>query len=79
MVERSVAQTQKDFSSLLLMVEGGQDVVITRDGKPVAKLIQVIPAVNVRKLGPLAGQGWIAEDFDAPCPEIEESVYGNLE
>lgn len=44
----------------------GEEIVLTRDGHPVARLVAVAPARAARTLGTAAGQVRIAEDFDAP-------------
>lgn len=61
------AKTQ--LSRLIDKVNAGEEVVITRHGRPVARLV---PAEQrqPRKLGVLEGQGfWMSEDFDAPLPD----------
>lgn len=30
---------------------------------------------RARRLGTLAGRIWVADDFDAPMPEVEERFY----
>lgn len=62
------------------MVEQGEDVVIARSGRPIARLIQFERPKAPRKLGALEGQIWISPDFDDPDPEFEKSFYeGPLE
>jgi antitoxin (DNA-binding transcriptional repressor) of toxin-antitoxin stability system len=49
------------------------EIVISRAGKPVAKLVPLapVPAKPARALGALAGRLLIPADFDAPLPEDE--------
>jgi antitoxin (DNA-binding transcriptional repressor) of toxin-antitoxin stability system len=43
----------------------GEEVVIARDGKPIAKLVPInIKPQTERRPGALKGKIWIAEDFD---------------
>ena len=49
MVQVTVAEAKTQLSSLLDAVEAGQAVVITRRGKPIAKLV---PRCSVRDLLP---------------------------
>ena len=51
---------------LLEAVDGGEEVVISRAGKPVAKLVPF--AATARRLGADKGVVSIAADFDAPLP-----------
>lgn len=64
MVNVHDAKTQ--LSRLLEAVEAGEDVVIARAGKPVARLVPVRP--DARRPGRLAGQVCLGDDFDAPLP-----------
>ena len=68
-MEVSVYAAKTNLSKLLARVEEGGDVVITRSGRPVARLVPVRPDAGARVLGLDAGRGWIAPDFDAPLPE----------
>ena len=49
----------------------GNEVIIARAGKPIAKLVPLGPpaAAQRRILGRLAGQFTVPEDFDAPLPD----------
>lgn len=67
-MEASVHEAKTHLSRLLARVEAGEEVIITRAGKPVAKLV-AIPTKAKRVLGEDVGKGWIADDFDAPLPE----------
>ncbi len=57
------------LSRLIDRAMAGEEIVITRHGKPVARLVSAKPAREPRKLGLLRGCIRIAEDFDAPLPE----------
>jgi prevent-host-death family protein len=65
----SVYEAKTHLSKLIARVEQGGDVVITRSGRPVARLVRVRADVGERVLGIDAGRGWIAPDFDAPLPD----------
>jgi prevent-host-death family protein len=57
------------LSRLLNQVAAGEDVVIAKAGKPVARLVPFEPRREPRRPGLMKGQIWIAEDFDEPLPE----------
>ena len=61
------AKTQ--FSQLLERVAQGEEVVIARAGKPVARLVPFEPAAGPRRPGTARGLGRVADDFDAPMPD----------
>ena len=66
-VKVSVYAAKTHLSRLLDRAARGEEVVITRNGKPVARLAPVRRAP--RKLGALRGKVRVAADFDAPLPK----------
>ncbi len=72
MVEVGVHEAKTKLSKLLALVEAGEDVVITRGGQPVAKLVPIQRPTD-RPLGAWADRIRVADDFDQ-TPEwlIEE-------
>lgn len=59
------------LSRLVDAAAGGEEILIARAGRPVARLVPLEDrAVRPRRrLGRLAGQVSVPEDFDAPLPE----------
>lgn len=57
------------LSRLLAQVTAGEEIVISKSGKPVARLVPLAQSGADRPLGLDQGKGWIADDFDAPLPE----------
>ena len=68
MTEVNIHEAKTHLSRLLLRVEGGEEIVIARAGKPIARLVPVRRARRARRSGRFAGQGHIADDFNAPLP-----------
>ena len=63
------AKTQ--LSRLLEQVQLGEDVVIAKSGTPIARLVPyVAPKRKIAPPGAMAGEIWIADDFDAPIDEL---------
>ena len=68
------AKTQ--LSSLVDQAAAGAEIVIAKNGRPMAKLVPYRPAAR-RRPGRGKGKIWIAADFDAPLPaDILASFYG---
>lgn len=68
-IEVNVHEAKTTLSKLLLRVESGQDVVIARAGKPVAKLV---PFPGDRPpLGSLKGQFKVSDSILDPMTEAE--------
>ena len=68
-MEVSVYAAKTHLSRLLDRAARGEEIVITRNGKPVARLAPVEQRRAPRKLGALRGKIRVAADFDAPLPK----------
>jgi prevent-host-death family protein len=73
----NVSEAKAQLSKLLVDVERGKDVVIGRNGKPVARLLPFEKKPQ-RTLGALRGKIWIAPDFDE-WPEEEARALGIID
>ena len=59
------AKTQ--LSKLLEQMQSDEDVVIAKAGTPIARLVPCVPPKRrIVAPGAIQGEGWIADDFDAP-------------
>lgn len=67
----NVHEAKTHLSKLLAQVEDGEEIVIARAGKPVARLVRPEPARQPRKPGWGKGKIWIADDFDEPDEQLE--------
>jgi prevent-host-death family protein len=63
------AKTQ--LSRLVDAAAAGEEIIIARAGRPVARLVPFAPQSERRRLGILAGQLKVPADFDAPLPDEE--------
>ena len=64
----NVHEAKTHLSRLLERVTAGDDIVIAKAGKPVARLVS-IRTLGKRSLGSDAGRVSIADDFDAALPD----------
>jgi prevent-host-death family protein len=60
----NVHEAKTQLSRLLQEVEDGEEIVIARAGKPVAKLVAHQPERKAREPGWGKGRIWMAPDFD---------------
>ncbi len=67
-------EAKTTLSKLVELVEGGEEVIIARADRPVARLVP-IEEPRRRTLGAWKGRVWMAEDFDAPLPEEHERAW----
>jgi prevent-host-death family protein len=77
-MEVNIHEAKTHLSRLLQRVANGEEVTISRAGVPVAKLIAAGPHTTSRPMGMDRGKIWIAEDFDAPDPELEALFHAPL-
>ena len=65
----NVHDAKTHLSKLLERVARGEEIVLARAGKPVAKLVPVVPARKPLRPGLMKGRIRIGADFDAPLPD----------
>ncbi|MBF0168924.1 MAG: type II toxin-antitoxin system Phd/YefM family antitoxin [Alphaproteobacteria bacterium] len=61
------AKTQ--LSSLVERAASGEEIVIAKAGRPLARLVPLKSRLQPRQPGLLKGQIQLGPDFDAPLPE----------
>lgn len=67
--EVNVHEAKTHLSRLLADVERGDEVIIARAGKPIARLVRFDRSPGERTLGLDRGTFQVPDDFDAPLPE----------
>ncbi|WP_428355339.1 type II toxin-antitoxin system Phd/YefM family antitoxin [Methyloprofundus sp.] len=77
MLQMNIHEAKTHLSQLLEQIEAGEDVIIARHGKPIARLIPYsVKPVQQREPGSLHGKISFNEDFDAPLPDDIASALG---
>ena len=74
----NVHEAKTHLSRLLEAVERGEDVVIARSGKPVARLVPA-RARGARSPGSWKGRVVVAADFDETPEEVVGAFRGDAE
>ncbi len=69
-VQVNIHEAKTHLSELLQRVMNGEEIIIAKAGKPVARLLPFQPAPQPRQPGNDAGLVMIAPDFDEPLPEF---------
>jgi prevent-host-death family protein len=73
----NVHEAKTHLSRLLSRVEDGEEIVIARAGRPVARLLPFEMSERKRVFGVDRGRVWIAPDFDAPLPaDLQKAFEG---
>jgi antitoxin (DNA-binding transcriptional repressor) of toxin-antitoxin stability system len=73
MVVRNISEAKAELSALIEAVQNGNEVIIAKAGKPVARLIAFRGPSRPRTPGSMAGEIWIAPDFDTLPDDIAEA------
>jgi antitoxin (DNA-binding transcriptional repressor) of toxin-antitoxin stability system len=70
----TLEEAQTNLPELIENLQPGEELLITRDQKPVARLIVAGPATKAaRKLGTMKGSvRYMAPDFDTPLDDFKE-------
>ena len=73
-----ISEAEASLSELIKKVLRGEEVIIGKAGKPLAKLIPYKLVSTPRKLGAgnWQGQIWIADDFDETSEELLQLFSG---
>jgi len=74
----NIHEAKTHFSRLVNQALKGEEVIITRGGTPLIRLVPYTKEIQFRHGGQFKGIIEISDDFDAPLPqEILNQFYGN--
>jgi prevent-host-death family protein len=77
MIQINIHQAKTQLSRLVQRVAGGEEIIIAKAGKPIARLVPYVAKGAVRRPGAMRGKIRIKKNFDAPLPkEILASFEG---
>ncbi len=71
----NIHEAKTQFSKLLKRVQLGEEIVISKAGKPIARLVPFPAPALVRKPGTAKGMITMSADFDAPLPEDLQNAF----
>ncbi|MBM4307835.1 MAG: type II toxin-antitoxin system Phd/YefM family antitoxin [Deltaproteobacteria bacterium] len=66
----NVHEAKTHFSRILTRVGDGEEVVISKAGKPIARLVPIAGKQAQRTPGSAKGKIVLEKDFDAPLPDF---------
>lgn len=67
-----IDEVKAKLSALIQKVILGEEIIVTKDEIPIAKLVPLHPIQGRRKPGSAKGLIWMAPDFDAPLDDAED-------
>ena len=71
-------EAKTHLSALVDEAAAGAEIIIAKNGKPLAKLVAVRPPAG-RKPGRAKGKIHVTADFDAPLPEALVAAFNGRE
>jgi prevent-host-death family protein len=72
----NIHDAKTNLSRIIERVERGEEIIISRAGHPVAKVIPLTSRIDRRARGSLRGKLVLAEDWDSD--EVNESIAGDF-
>ena len=75
----NVHEAKTHLSKLLEAVEAGEEVIIARAGKPIARLVSVAARTEPRTPGSWRGRVFMADDFDETPEELIAAFHGDTD
>ncbi len=70
-------EAKTSLSRLVDRAAAGEEIVIAKAGRPMAKLVPAAGRVSRRKPGGWKGRVTISRDFDAPLPAALRRAFGS--
>lgn len=70
----TLSDAKARFSEIVEQVVNGDEIIVTRMGRPVVRISRFVRSAEPRKLGDLAGQIRMSEDFDEWPPDLQEAL-----
>jgi len=65
----NIHEAKTHFSRILARVGNGEEVIISKSGKPIARLVPIGEKLTQRVPGSAKGKVVLKKDFDAPLPK----------
>ena len=71
----TIREARTQLSKLIDAVAEGEEIIISRGGKPAAKLVPIDSDSPTRKPGSMKGKICMAADFDSPLPDDIQAAF----
>ena len=71
----NIYEAKTHLSRLLEQVAGGEEIIIAKAGKAIARLVPLDATPKKRRLGVLKGKLNVPDDFDAPLTDDDLGLF----
>lgn len=78
-MQTNISYAKANLSRLLEMVQRGEDIIIAKAGKPIARMVPYDLTVRPRRGGIWQGKLRVSEDFDTLPKEVLDAFEGGNE
>jgi prevent-host-death family protein len=75
MTSVTIDEAKTQLSTLIKQAERGEAVIITRDGKPVARLVPYVQELPKSGFGSMKGKARLDESFWEPLPDEKLKLW----
>lgn len=69
-------EAKTHLSRLIERAAAGEEIILAKAGKPMAKLVPYDAPKEPRRPGGWKGRVWMADDFDETPQDVIDSFYG---
>jgi prevent-host-death family protein len=69
MLKVNIHEAKTQLSKLAEQAGAGEEIIIAKSGKPIARLVPLEQRATIRKKGLLKGKIKTTKDFDQPLPD----------
>ncbi|HWC81463.1 MAG TPA: type II toxin-antitoxin system Phd/YefM family antitoxin [Pseudonocardiaceae bacterium] len=76
-VQVNIYDAKTHLSQLVDQAAAGEEVIIARNGRPIARLCPLPRSSRRRTPGTMRGKIWLAPDFDQTPDEVVDSFYSD--
>ncbi len=70
----NITEAKAKFSAVVEKAMAGEEIIISKMGKPVAKIMSYEAPKVQRRVGFMRGKMWVADDFDEWPEDIARSL-----
>jgi prevent-host-death family protein len=78
MLTINIHEAKTHLSRFVEQAAAGEEIIIAKAGKPMARLVPLQPTPSRRKLGLFKGQLNVPDDFDAPLDDEAIARFENI-
>jgi prevent-host-death family protein len=75
LVTVNLYDAKTNLSRLVERAAAGEEIVVAKAGRPLARLVPLEKPARTRELGFFAGQVVVGPDFDDPLPEEIQAAF----